>query len=382
MDSIDNTNNGHAKQQIDYAVSVFQKEVNIHTLLESLGQGVIVIDEKRTILFVNKRAAQMYGYDTFEIVGKSHDILVPPRYFSLHVKNIKEYLKDPKIRPMGIGMDLHGIRKDGSEFPVEISLSFVNTQNGLVIVSLMNDISIRKQMEKALRDRAEELAQLNKELEAFSYSVSHDLKAPLRTLIGFSNILLEDYSDVVDITGRDFITRIKSNAQKMNDLIDDMLKLSRISRQEMITEKTDLSELANVLFADLKKNQPERNVEIIIQTNMIANIDKKLMNIALLNLFSNAWKFTMKKDHPRIEFGCNVDNERKVFFIKDNGAGFDMSHSGDIFAPFRRLHSESEFPGTGIGLAIVERVIGRHGGKIWAEGMPGAGATFYFTISD
>jgi light-regulated signal transduction histidine kinase (bacteriophytochrome) len=246
----------------------------------------------------------------------------------------------------------------------------------------MNDISIRKQMEKALRDRAEELAQLNKELEAFSYSVSHDLTAPLRTLIGFSNILLEDYSDVVDITGRDFITRIKSNAQKMNDLIDDMLKLSRISRQEMITEKTDLSELANVLFADLKKNQPERNVEIIIQTNMIANIDKKLMNIALLNLFSNAWKFTMKKDHPRIEFGCNVDNERKVFFIKDNGAGFDMSHSGDIFAPFRRLHSESEFPGTGIGLAIVERVIGRHGGKIWAEGMPGAGATFYFTISD
>jgi PAS domain S-box-containing protein len=382
MDSIDSRNNEAGKQEMEYAISVFQKEVNIHTLLESLGQGVIVINEERTILFVNKRGAQMYGYDAFEIVGKSHDMLVPPRYFSLHIKNINKYLKDPKIRPMGIGMDLHGIRKDGSEFPVEISLSFVNTQNGLVVVSLMNDISIRKEMEEALRVRAEELAQLNNELEAFSYSVSHDLKAPLRTLIGFSDILLEDYSDVVDKSGREFITRIKINAQKMNDLIDDILKLSRISRQEMITEETDLSELANAIFTDFKRNQPQRNVEVIIQKEMIAKVDKKLINIAFLNLFGNAWKFTMKREHARIEFGYMGDYKHKVYFIKDNGAGFDMKHSGEIFAPFRRLHSESDFPGTGIGLAIVERTITRHGGKVWAESTPGAGATFYFTIKD
>lgn len=369
-------------QMIQFASDLFQQNVTIHALLESLAQGVIVIDNSLNILLINTRAEQMFGYSSREIVGKPHDTLVPYRFRGNHKNLMLRYFNQPKIRPIGIGMDLFGLRKDGTEFPVEISLSFVNTSNGLLVMSLVSDITIRKQIEQALQERADELARVNKDLESFSYSVSHDLKAPLNILLGFSRLIQEDYQNKLDNTLNDYLQRIEHSAAQMKSLIDDILNLSRISRIEMTKLSTNLSQIALSIIEELKTAHPERNVQVIIEDDVSAKADNKLINIALTNLIGNAWKFTERTDGARIEFGSVIRNGQRIYYIKDNGAGFDMKRSQNLFIPFRRLHSDQEFAGTGIGLAIVERVIERHGGIIWAESEIGNGATFFFTLSE
>jgi PAS domain S-box-containing protein len=242
------------------------------------------------------------------------------------------------------------------------------------------DISQRKGLEQQLRRNAEQLAAANRELEAFSYSVSHDLRAPLRAMSGFSGFLLEDYADRLDEEGQDYLHRIVAGAEKMNTLIEDMLRLSRISRQEMVLQDIDLSDMAAAIVKDLQHQQPDRRVEIVIAPDLHARGDTRTLDFALNNLLGNAWKYTGKAEQPRIEFGAAEKEGERVFFIRDNGAGFSMKQAGKLFTPFQRLHTESEFPGTGIGLAIVQRVINRHGGRIWAESGVGEGATFYFTL--
>lgn len=242
------------------------------------------------------------------------------------------------------------------------------------------ELQRRREAEVALRRRTEELAVAYKEMESFSYSVSHDLRAPLRTLRNFSDILLEDYSDVLDSIGKDYLDRISKASQKMANLIDDMLRLSRISRQEMTTEELDLSAMAQKIAEDLRQTNPDRSVEVTIEESCRAYGDRQLMHIALTNLLGNAWKYSCKKDRARVEFGCRKDDDCPVFYIRDNGAGFPMDYADRLFVPFQRLHSDEEFPGTGIGLPIVQRVIARHGGKIWAESKVGEGAVFYFTM--
>jgi PAS domain S-box-containing protein len=377
-----NNNEWIKQSQIQLASSIFQKNITVHTLLESLAQGVVVIDKSLNILLVNSRAEQMFGYSSSEVLGRPHDLLVPHRFRENHKNLMLKYFKSPKIRPIGIGMDLFGLRKDGTEFPVEISLSFVNTPNDLLVMSLISDITIRKQIEQALRERADELARANKDLEFFAYSVSHDLKAPLNALLGFSRIIQEDFQEKLDTTLNDYLKRIELSAAQMKSLIDDILNLSKISRQEMKKEQTNLSQIALSIIGDLRVSQPQRMVKINIQDNMFANVDKNLIHIALSNLLGNAWKFTEKVADARIGFNRQIIKGKIIYSINDNGAGFDMKKSERLFAPFRRLHSDQEFPGTGIGLAIVERVIERHGGRIWAEGEINKGATFYFTLDD
>lgn len=238
-------------------------------------------------------------------------------------------------------------------------------------------------IEQELRRRAEVEASLsaaNEELQAFSYSISHDLRTPLSTMKGFTSFLLEDYQNILDETGRDYLTRIIKSADQMSRLIDDMLNLSKISRQDMIMQNVDLSALSMAIIDELRKSQPHRQVDISIQSNILAHGDEKLLKIALTNLLSNAWKYTTKALRPCIELGYFVKNSETVFFVRDNGAGFPMEHLSKLFKPFQRLHSEKEFTGTGIGLAIVQRVISRHGGRIWAEGEVDKGTTFYFTL--
>jgi light-regulated signal transduction histidine kinase (bacteriophytochrome) len=274
---------------------------------------------------------------------------------------------------MGIGMDLSGLRSDGTEFPVEIGLSFIDTISGRFAMAFVNDITTRKNAEQIIKDR-------NKELESFVYSVSHDLRNPLRTIAGFTEILFEDYSEKLDFTGRDYLSRISASTKKMDRLIDDLLSLSRISRQEMIKSEVDLSKIASTIFSDLRQTQPNREVEFSIKAQIKALADSRLMEVALTNLLGNAWKFTTKTDHPKIEFGSFQRDLETVYFVKDNGAGFDPQYSEKLFRPFQRLHTEEEFKGTGIGLAIVERVITRHGGRIWAESEKNKGASFFFTL--
>jgi light-regulated signal transduction histidine kinase (bacteriophytochrome) len=226
-----------------------------------------------------------------------------------------------------------------------------------------------------------ELAAVNKELESFSYSVSHDLRAPLRSIDGFSQAILEDYTDKLDEQGRNYLQRVRSNTQKMGELIDDLLKLSRVTRSEMKLEMVNLSTLAQSIATEVQKTQPERQVEFVISPGLSAKGDERLLHILLENLLGNAWKFTAKHPQARIAFGSTQVGGKQVFFVRDDGAGFDMTYADKLFAPFQRLHSEGEFPGIGIGLATAQRIIHRHGGRVWAEGEIEKGATFYFTLA-
>ncbi len=226
-----------------------------------------------------------------------------------------------------------------------------------------------------------ELERKNKELEAFSYSVSHDLRAPLRSIDGFSQILLKDCADMLDAKGMRHLERVRAAARRMGELIDDLLQLSRVGRGDLSRSRVNLSGIASIIATELGNNEPERQVKFTIPDELFTDADSRLMKVALENLLGNAWKFTSKIAAARIEFGAEQRDAATVYFVRDNGAGFNMEYASKLFSPFQRLHRDADFPGTGIGLATVYRIIDRHGGRVWAEGGVGTGATFYFTIS-
>lgn len=275
------------------------------------------------------------------------------------------------------------IRKATGEIRyVHEKCNHIYNSSGQIIrsVGMAHDITGRKQVEIELLRRTDELAAANKELEAFSYSVSHDLRSPLTTIQGFTNLLLENYSGILEETGRGFIAHIRNATDKMTTIIDDLLKMARISKLEMNCNKIDLSPVARSVVDELRKSEPQRNVIVNIAENMTAIADPGFIDITLTNLIGNAWKYTSKNSDAQIDVGVmNIRNE-KVFYVRDNGAGFDMRFVHKLFLPFERLHTENEFTGTGIGLTIVQKIIHRHGGRIWAESEPGKGSVFYFTL--
>jgi light-regulated signal transduction histidine kinase (bacteriophytochrome) len=235
-------------------------------------------------------------------------------------------------------------------------------------------------LERRVEERTAQLTAVNQELEAFAYSVSHDLRAPLRAINGFSHTMLEDYGDQVDAEAQDTLQRIRAATVRMAQLIDDLLLLSRVTRSEIQLRDVDLCQLVREGVTRLCATDPAREVEAIIPQQRVVRADANLMRIALDNLLDNAWKFTGQRQAAQIEFGFQGQAGQTVFFIRDNGAGFDEAYAGKLFGAFQRLHASNEFEGTGIGLAIVQRIIRRHGGKIWAEGAVDQGATFYFTL--
>jgi light-regulated signal transduction histidine kinase (bacteriophytochrome) len=236
------------------------------------------------------------------------------------------------------------------------------------------------ELEQRVADRTAQLDAANKELEAFSYSVSHDLRAPLRSIDGFSLALLEDYANRLDDEGRDYLQRIRAATQRMGMLIDDLLNLSRVTRAEIRKEAVNLSTLAHSVAAGLQETQPERHIEFRIEDHLEARADARLVLVIFENLLGNACKFTSKRISACIEFGKTNHNGSSAYFVRDNGAGFDSTYANRLFGAFQRLHASAEFPGTGIGLATVQRIVHRHGGEIWAEGAVEKGATFYFTL--
>ncbi len=260
-------------------------------------------------------------------------------------------------------------------------------------VTIINDITDRKRFEKEIIDinevlerrviqRTTELTAINKELEAFSYSVSHDLRAPLRSIDGFSQALLEDYEDRLDDQGKSYLNRVRSASQRMAQLIDDLLDLSRITRGDLQHKSIDMSALANAVIDELLSTSPERKSQIIIKESVTANGDERLMKVALENLLGNAWKYTNKNEFTEIEFGMLNKSGKRIYYVKDNGVGFDMRYSNKLFGAFQRLHGALEFEGTGIGLATVQRIINKHGGSIWAESEVGRGSQFFFTLEN
>lgn len=237
-------------------------------------------------------------------------------------------------------------------------------------------------LEQKVHERTQQMEVAIKELEAFSYSVSHDLRAPLRSIDGFSQLILEEHSAQLDAQGQDYLRRVRLASQHMEQLINDMFKLSRVTRTEINIEKVNLSDIARSVINELQESKPQRHVDIRIADDLEDNADSRLMHIMLENLLGNAWKFTQKQSTAVIEFGFTKEGKKKIYFVRDNGAGFDMTYMDKLFTPFQRLHTAEEYPGTGIGLATVRRIIHRHEGNIWAEGKVGKGATFYFTLHE
>jgi PAS domain S-box-containing protein len=240
---------------------------------------------------------------------------------------------------------------------------------------------LNAELERRVRERTAQLEATNQELEAFAYSVSHDLRAPLRSIRGFSDVLLETHAGQLDEQGQALLRRACDSARHMGDLIDDLLKLSRVGRKALQWQQVSLTALAQAAAAELRKADPERAVELVVAPNLRAEGDEHLLGVALGNLLANAWKFTSRRPDARIEFGFMAEPE-PAFFVRDNGVGFDMAHADKLFGVFARLHSAEDFPGTGVGLATVQRIIKRHRGRAWATGVVNGGATFYFTLPD
>ncbi len=236
-------------------------------------------------------------------------------------------------------------------------------------------------LEQRVAERTAQLEASNQELEAFSYSISHDLRAPLRGIDGFSQVLLKDYAAKLDDRGKDYLQRVRAAAQRMAELIDVMLNLARVTRAPMQRAPVDLSALATDITDELRQAQPGRTVEVVIQPGLVADGDAKLLKVLLVNLLANAWRFTGKQERARIEFGMQPNGGVSSYFVRDNGAGFDMTYVGKLFGAFQRLHTSAEFPGTGVGLATVQRIVHRHGGRAWAEAAVEQGATFFFTLA-
>jgi len=494
-----------------------QEESRFRSLLEAAPDAMVIVNQAGVIQFVNAQTEKLFGYSRQEILGRPVEILIPQSLQELHITHRSEYLALPAARGMAEGRELYAVRKDGKEFPAEISLSPIDTAEGTLISSAIRDITQRKQLEmrfheqeerfrlivtgitdyaifmldpeghvvswnagaqrikgyraeeilgrhfsqfyskedvalgkpadelrlaaqegrcedegwrirkdgtrfwanavitalrdgsgrlrgfgKVTRDMTErkeieerleeqrrqlahsnaELIEANKELESFSYSVSHDLRAPLRSIDGFSHALLEDCADKLTDAGQDYLNRIRAATQRMGMLIDDLLNLSRITRGEIHLEDLNISGLVHSILDSLGRAHPDRRIEFEIDEGLQVQADQRLLRVALENLLNNAWKFTSKCPLARIDFGKTNANGASAYFIRDNGAGFDPAYADRLFGAFQRLHTVAEFPGTGVGLATVQRIIRRHGGQIWAEGAVNKGATFYFTLAD
>lgn len=362
--------------------AVRRSEERFRLMLSSVRDyAILMLDPEGRVVSWNEGAERIKGYKSEEIVGRHFSCFYPPEEVErgTPARILEEATKRGRCENEG-----WRVRKDGSRFwaNVVVTALYDEAEQLRGFAKVTRDVSERKKYEEEMLRRSAELDAANKELEAFAYSVSHDLRAPLRGIDGFSQALLEDYALQLDATGKDYLNRVRAATQRMAVLIDDLLNLSRVTRAEMHRERIDLSGMALAIASDLRAGEPNRKTEFLVAPNLSAEGDTRLVRVALENLLGNAWKFTSKLDHAKIEFARSRSNGRGngAFFVRDNGAGFNQAHASRLFGAFQRLHGMNEFPGTGVGLATVQRIIHRHGGHVWAEGEVNKGATIYFTL--
>jgi PAS domain S-box-containing protein len=364
-------------------------ELHFRGLIENALDGIAIINPDLTIRYQSPSMERMTGRKAEDRIGKD------PLEFC-HPDDVLEvgeaFLPLFENRIHTVHTEFRYRHKSGRWRTFEVvGTNLIDNPAVAGIILNMRDITERKRAEDKVRrlmegleqrvaERTRQLQVVNLELESFAYSVSHDLRAPLRSIDGFSQVLLDDYTNKLDDEGKDYLQRVRSASQRMAALIDDLLNLSRVTRGEMRYETVDLSALAQTITMELQQSQPERDVEFTIAPGLVAKGDGQLLRVVLENLLYNAWKFARMRAPARIEFGYAETNGQPAYFVRDNGVGFDMAYADKLFGAFQRMHSVEEFEGTGIGLATVQRIINRHGGNIWAESAVGQGATFYFTL--
>jgi hypothetical protein len=357
--------------------------------LEFLGRYgndiVLVLDGTGRVLEANDRAVQAYQRSRAELCRLRIEDLRSAEARGDCPDQFAQVKHDSAIRFKTVHQ-----RQDGTLFPVEVSSMAFDLDGRALVQSIIRDITeqqeyenrirmLNEQLEQRVVERTAQLETAFREMEAFSYSISHDLRGPLRGIDGFSHALLEDYRDRLDPQGRHYLERIRHGTQRMGRMMDDLLDLSRLSRHELTRTPVDLSAQVRQILQELEQQEP-RPMQLAVQDGLTVDADPRLMRLVLGQLLGNAWKFTGKRQDPRIAFGAAVEHGPGTFFVQDNGVGFDMAYAGKLFNPFQRLHDPSEYTGTGVGLAIAQRILLRHGGRIWAQAAVDQGATFYFNL--
>ena len=358
-------------------------------VFDAVQEGISVLDNNLTIIRTNSWIKKQFK-NILPVIGKKCYEVYQNRTSICPSCPCDKTLKDGFSYQESISIQLADSQTKWFELT---AYPFKNSNGDVVgIIQSVKDITKRKkaedkllklnkELEHRVKMRTAQLETTNKELESFSYSVSHDLRSPLARIEGYSELLLSSYYELFDDEGKHYLDRIICSVNEMSDLIEDLLKLSRVTRSEMEFSQVNLSNIAKSIVNTLFESEPKRKAEFLIHDDLEINGDGHLLRSALENLLNNAWKFTRNNPIAKIEFGAKNDQKTPIFYVKDNGAGFNMSHAEQLFIPFKRLHSDKEFPGTGVGLATVQRIVSRHGGKIWAEGKENAGAVFYFTLS-
>lgn len=368
------------QRQIDFVTNFFYGNATIRSLIEALPEGIVIIDKSRTILLVNAAAEKMFGFHRNDLIGKPHSLLIPERFREIHEEHQTHYFEEPRARPMGALLDLTGRRQDGSEFPLEISLSFFETRKGILVLALVSDITLRKQAEGALKAANADLARSNRDLELFASVASHDLQEPLKTVTSYTELFAHKYKDKLDQQAETYLHYILDGTEHMHLLINDLLAFSHIRTRAKPFERVRMNAVLDRALDSLKITLEESGATVA--SERLPDVEGDDVQLAQLfqNLIGNAVKFRQKDAPLHIRVSAEHKGNEWVFGVHDNGIGIESRFFGQIFEVFRQLHTRQEYAGSGMGLAICRKIVERHGGRIWVESSLGEGSSFYFTL--